>query len=302
MSEHFHRILVPLDGSRLAEAVLPMAGLLARCLDAKVSLLHIIEERPPQTVHGEPHLTTVEQAQDYLTNVAQQLGPDLKVEQHVHGTEEQDVALSIASHAVELEADIIALCTHGRSGLRRVVSGSIAQQVLRRVTAPVLLVRPPMETPPALRTLLVPLDGTAQGEAALPVASEIASCCGATLNLVRVVPTVTTVTGDSSAAARLIPLSTSVTLDAEEAQARDYLASTLDRIEPGQKGTASEVRRGDTVQALAQAAATADLIVLATHARAGLEAMWIGSVAAGLSGKSTRPLLLVRIPENHPKP
>jgi nucleotide-binding universal stress UspA family protein len=302
MSKYFHRILVPLDGSRLAESVLPMTTLLARCLDAKISLLHIIEEDPPQTVHGEAHLTNEQEAEAYLNAIAQRLGPDLAIEQHVHGTEEHDVALSVASHAGELEADMVALCTHGRSGLRRVVSGSIAQQVLRRVLVPVLLVRPPMETPRELRTLLVPLDGTSEGEAALPVASDIASSCGASLNLVRVVPTVTTVTGDNSAAARLIPLSTAVTLDAEEVQARNYLSSTVDRMQAGQTSTASEVKRGDTIQALAQAASSADLIVLSTHGRAGLGALWIGSVAAGLSGKTARPLLLVRIPDNPPNP
>ena len=54
----FRRIMVPLDGSRLAESVLPMVTLLARDLGAQIWLLHVVEERPPQAVHGEPHLTS----------------------------------------------------------------------------------------------------------------------------------------------------------------------------------------------------------------------------------------------------
>ncbi len=127
MSDHFKRILVPLDGSRLAESILPIATALARCLHMKVSLLHIIEERAPQTVHGFPHLTSANEAEAYIESVAAGLGSDLEVERHVHCTEEHSVALSIALHAGELEADMIALCTHGRGGLSRVVSGSRVQ-------------------------------------------------------------------------------------------------------------------------------------------------------------------------------
>src|SRR5207237_8740210 len=123
--------------------------------------------------------------------------------QHVHVTEENNVAQSIADHAGELQADMIALCTHGRSGLRRVVSGSIAQQVLRRAAAPVLLVRARTQAPARLERLLVPLDCTAASEAALDLAAVIARTCKVALNLAVVVPTVETVTGDLLPTARL---------------------------------------------------------------------------------------------------
>ena len=107
-----------------------------------------------------------------------------------HGTEEQNVAVSIAAHVSELGADMVTLCTHGRSGLRRVVSGSIAQQVLKRVSVPVLLARPQMQAATELRTILVPLDGTPQAETALTVATELARAASAQLYIVSVVPTV----------------------------------------------------------------------------------------------------------------
>src|SRR5262249_26110977 len=140
MSGRFKRILVPLDGSKLAEAVLPLAVALGKCLDAKILLMHIIEEHAPQTVHGEPHLTTTTQADAYLAEITRRYGDSVEFEQHVHGTEEQNVSQSIAAHVVEHETDMVALCTHGRSGPKRVVWGSIAQQVLKRVSVPVLLV------------------------------------------------------------------------------------------------------------------------------------------------------------------
>src|SRR6185437_4258707 len=67
------RILVPLDGSRLAEAVLPAAASLAKALRACVLLLHVLERDPPRSVHGEPHLTSASEANEYLDGVASRL-------------------------------------------------------------------------------------------------------------------------------------------------------------------------------------------------------------------------------------
>lgn len=297
MSPRFRRILVPLDGSRLAESALAGAVVLARGLGATISLLHIIEEHAPPRVHGEPHLTAAPEAARYLTAIAARLAPDVAVEQHVHGTEEQDVAGSIAAHAAELAADMVALCTHGRSGLRRVVVGSIAQQVLRRVTAPVLLVRPDMAPLVRVETVLLPYDHRHPMESALAVTTEIARACGAHVVIVSVVPTLGTLTGDEQAAARLSPLATAVTLDAEEEECRRDLQALAETWQRAGLATRAEVRRGDRPQNLVEAATAsgASLVVLATHARAGLGALWIGSVAASVIGKVSQPLLLVRI-------
>src|SRR5205823_11078084 len=71
VSWKFKRILVPLDGSRLAESVLPVTVVMAQVLDARIMLLHIIEEHAPQTIHGEQHLTSPEQAEAYLTQIVE---------------------------------------------------------------------------------------------------------------------------------------------------------------------------------------------------------------------------------------
>jgi nucleotide-binding universal stress UspA family protein len=288
-------ILVPLDGSRLAESVLPVARLLARCACAKLTLLHIIEEHAPQSVHGEPHLSSEPEAGAYLEEVARRLGMAGRVELHVHASEEHDVAKSIAEHSVDLGADLVALCTHGNGGLRRALSGSIAQQVLRQVRAPVLLVRPPVQADFRLGTILVALDGMADGEVALPLATALAADCGAALRLVCVVPTVQTVRGDRLAAVRFTPLSADAVLDVEEKEARAYLAALAGKLPKGIDVT-TEVRRGDITQELEAAVRVdADIVALATHGRAGWGALWSGSVGAVLSSRLKQPLLLVRI-------
>lgn len=297
MSQRFRRILVPLDGSRLAESALSTAVTLARCLGAKISLLHIIEERPPQRVHGEPHLTSVEEAERYLTALADRVAPGVAVEHHVHGTEEHDVAGSIAAHAAELEADMVALCTHGRGGLRRVISGSIAQQVLRHVTAPVLLVRPEMQPLSRVESVMLPLNKMHPTEAALSVTSEIARECRANVQIVCVVPTLGTMTGNEQVVARLSPIATAATLDAEEAESRGYLQSVVDKLSLEKIDASAAVLRGDTAHNLVEAATQsgASLVVIATHARSGLGAFWVGSLAASIISKVGVPLLLVRV-------
>jgi nucleotide-binding universal stress UspA family protein len=293
------RILVPLDGSKLAESVLPMVVSLAKCTSASAMLLHIIEDRPPRTVHGEPHLGTVPEAQQYLAELASRLLPDIPVEHHVHEVEENDVAQSVAAHAQELDADLIVLCTHGRSGPRRVVWGSIAQQVLRKARVPVLIVRSDMSVPEDLRLLLLALDGTPDAEASLPITLELATTCGAHIEVVRVVPTAGTVAGDEAAVARLVPVATEAALNLEAANSASYLADVLSRISAAGATASPQILRGDPTQMVAEAARKSDasLIVLATHGRSGLGTLWTGSVGAGLLSTADRPLLLVRIPD-----
>jgi nucleotide-binding universal stress UspA family protein len=297
----FQRILVPLDGSRLAESVLPMVTLLARDLGAQIWLLHVVEERPPQAVHGEPHLTSAAAAEAYLAGVAARLGPGLQVETHVHSHQEPNVAAGIALHVVELRDDMIALCTHGPNDVRRVVTGSMGQQVGRRATIPVLLVRPQQAAPTQIKQLLVPLDGTPAAACALPAAATLARACGAAIRLVRVVPTVGTLTGDDAISARMTPSATAAALDAEEEQAQADLAAAVEQLAAAGIAARAEIRRGDPTRSLVEAAQTAtDLIVIAGHGRAGLGALWVGSVAAGVVNKAPQAVLLVPVTETAP--
>ena len=127
----FHHLLIPLDGSRLAEAVLPAVERLSVRFQAAVTLLHVLEQQAPTTIHGERHLTDSAEAETYLGVVADRLrAAGIVVTTHVHDAREGDVAHSIVEHAKEINADLVLICTHGSSGLRGVLFGSIAQQVL----------------------------------------------------------------------------------------------------------------------------------------------------------------------------
>ncbi len=292
--------LVPLDGSRLAESVIPVVQQVANAFHAHVTLLHIVEEHPPAVIHGEPHLTGVAQAQAYLEGVAERLrSSGIPVEIHVHQEKEDNVAHSNVQHSQEMNADLVIMCTHGHGGLRELIFGSKAQQALQQGTQSILLLFPREDDsvlPFKLKRLLVPLDGTAAHEPALPIAITIARTFGAELHLVLVIPTLATLSGERAASGLLLPSTMRAILDLSQQDAADYLDQAIARCQAEGVVAHAELLRGDIVPELLGLAErlNVDLIVLASHGRAGLDALFTGSVASRIAGRRIRPLLLVR--------
>ncbi len=303
----FKHLLVPLDGSHLAETALPAAAYLAHVMNASVMLIHIIEHNAPKEVHSERHLTEPIEAETYLEDVARRaFPPEIKVEIHVHSSEVSKVAPSIVEHAEEMHDDLVVMCTHGKGGVLDWIYGSIAQQVTGMKKTPVFLIRPnPNEEKREYqcRKILVPLDRIPEHEQGIPMAVDLAKACGADLHLVIVVPTFGTLTGERKAASRLMPAATAVALNMVEVEAEDYLNAILAKLHDSGLTVTTEVRRGDPATTVVDTAAEtgADLIVLGTHGRAGMEAFWSGSVAPKISSRSPVPLLLVPIAEEEAK-
>ena len=297
----YQHLLVPLDGSRLAEAALPVAGYLARTLHARLTLLHIIEENPPERIHGEPHLQDAQEAQEYLKDAARRLLPGLPdVEEHVHRQGEKDVARSLATHMEELDADLIVMSTHGRSGVRSLLIGNIAQQVISISKTPILLV--PSGGEQAAQTftchrIVTPLDGNPEHEQGLEVAASLARACGAELRLIMAVHTLQTLPGEHGATARLLPTASSAILDLNEAQAEEYLRQHEQKLNEAGIKVSSQVCRGEPVKMVERAARSmdADLLVLSTHGKSGIEAFWSRSFAPNLARIARHPILFVPV-------
>jgi nucleotide-binding universal stress UspA family protein len=292
-------LLVPLDGSGLAEAVLPATAALAQRLGAAVTLLHVMERNAPATVHGERHLTQAGDAERYLEQMAHRLAlGDRPVARHVHPAKEGDVALAIVQHAEELRVDLIVISTHGSGGLRGLVAGSIAQRVLQRGTTPIFVVRPAGGPPPAFtcRTIVVPVDGTAAHEPGLDGAVELARGFGARLHLVIVVPTPATLSGGTAAVGTMMPMAMSALLDLATEGAAEYVRRQVERLQAGGLEATAQVSRGEPAASLLEAAERcgADLLIMASHGRAGLQAFWEGSVTAKLLSRFSGPIMLVR--------
>jgi nucleotide-binding universal stress UspA family protein len=292
----FRHLLVPLDGSPPAEAALPLAVGLARRLGASVTLLHVIERGAPAAVHGERHLSDPGEAGRYLEGLARGEGAAPRVACHVHTDLEADVAGSIARRAEELEADLIVMCTHGRRQLRHRLFGSVAQGVLGRGRIPVLLAPPGRGRETwVCRRVLAPVDARPEHGHSLPVALAFARACGAAVHVLWVVPTLGTLSGEHAATGHLLPGTTAALLELEEEQAGRWVRAETERAGAEGIPVTLEVARGDPAETILEAAtrADADLLVVGTHARPGMDAFLAGSVAPRVAGRAMWPLLLV---------
>jgi nucleotide-binding universal stress UspA family protein len=291
----FKHILVPLDGSKLAEAAIPAAASLAQTLTAPVTLLHIIEQDAPQEIHRDHHLTQADEAAAYLKNVAERgFPPGVDVAIHVHTAAVKDVPGSIAEHATrEFQPDLIVMCTHGESGVRELLYGSIAQQVVAQGLTPLLLIKPRTDTPTSFRLykILVPLDTGTIHDASLPVAQQLARAYDANIHLLTVIPTFGTVAGETAAAS-------SALLEIAVENAADDLQEHLDELKDDRLQATAEVGRGDPAKEIVDLAErlSVDLIVLTTHRKAGTAAFWARSVAPNVVRRAHVPILLIPLP------
>ncbi|HKK19841.1 MAG TPA: universal stress protein [candidate division Zixibacteria bacterium] len=299
----FKHLLIPLDGSSLAETVLPAAEYLAGKFDAWVTLVHVIEQNAPSEVHGEKHLTNAEEAEKYLAKVAADaFQPDVRVERHVHTSEVKDVAKSIARHVEEFATDLTILCAHGKSGLRDMLFGSIAQQVISFGSTPALIFRPVDDNSVAdfsCGKILVALDGNQGHEEGLKVAVGLAQKCDIPIHLVMVVPTLGTISGSWTATSRITPGSTSRMLEIAVVEAADYLERQKTELVAKGIAVSADILRGDPATNITDAAreAEASVIILGTHGKIGMDAFWSGSITPKVFKRCRIPLLLVPVRE-----
>lgn len=295
----FSRMLVPLDGSRMAEAVLPIVVRFAELASASVVLLHVIEKDAPVSIHGDFHLTDVATAEEYLSRIAENLkGRGLNVETHVHTVPQGDVPSCIADHSSELDRDLVVLCRHGAGSVRRFVFGSNAERVVMHGETPVLLVHAEESDPdhpfgPSSIVLL--LDDSANDTTALDVAAEIARLSGSHLYILSVVPTMQSISAQEASTGRLFPYTTRHVLDIAAEESMDSVREAVDRMVARGVRAIGRVERGETASAVVTLARAvqADLVVLTTRNLAGLSAFWANDVTRKLAGAYAGTLLLL---------
>ena len=295
----FKNILIPLDGSKLAETALPPALSIAQTLKAPITLLHIIEKDAPMVIHNDHHLTKVDEAIDYLNTIAENSGSlKLLINTHVHTAEVKDVAASIIQHASEeFSPDLIIMCAHGQSGIRDIVFGNIAQQVLAGGQQPLLLLQPKSTDPLpfSIKKIFVPLDSESKHDESLLYALELARAYSAELYLQTVIPTFGTLTGKDAAISNLMPVTTTAFLEILEETAREHLQIHLNEIIDAGLNVNAEIGRGDPADVISATASriNADLIILSTHRKTGIEAFWSRSVAPNIVKKTFIPILFI---------
>lgn len=297
----FKNLLVPLDGSAMAEGVIPVVVQLAKVFKTKIFLIHVIEKNAPSKIHGDRHLTESGQAQVYLNKIANtSVTPDLQVECHVHTSEVRDVAESIVQHSTEFEHDLIIMCSHGRGGARELLFGNIAQQVVALGTIPVLLIHPVVEGKPVeirWQRILIPLNEDLQHARSIPVAAAIARSFKSSLYLLRVIPTYGKLSGEWITTSRFLPGTTERLLDEAVEDAQEFLINQKAELEQEGLSATIAVLRGEPAEVIGDSAIgnDIDLIVLGTHGKVGTDAFWSGSLMPKICARCKLPLLLVPV-------
>src|SRR5919199_4699576 len=267
----FETILVPLDGTPEAAVVLPPGRAIANAGGAGLHLVRVIPDLAS--------MSEARQANAYLRRVADELGGgDVPVSRDVRAGTVPDEILA-AVH--ESGAGLIAMATHGRAGVARAFLGSVAQQVLERSPVPMLLVRPGGHRTTRLRTLLVPVDGTAGGALALAKAVGLARASGARLVLLQVVvPIPTWLFAAEMGSAFALP--DNLSWDEEAlGGAQHYVRGLATRLQ--EQGIPAEGRAamGEVAATIASTAEgiDADLIVMSSRGLTGPARTVLGSTA-----------------------
>jgi len=294
----YSKILVPLDGSKTAENVLPLARCFSRSLQIPVELLGVVDiaELARRHVAADPAsmirtLTddATQRLGDYLERVAKNF-PIGKVQCTVR---RGNAAEAIIESAAAENQTLIAMATHGRSGLDRWLLGSVAEKVLRGATNSTLVVRAkegknPIWEMATLKRVIVPLDGSELAESVLPSVEELAKKLDLEVTLLGVygVPPGVSSAGEGEA---FIGGLRAETLAYLEKKAAELKSKGLDKV----SCVAKEGLAADEI--ISTARRTLDnLIAMCTHGRAGVTRWMLGSVTETVVRHSGDPVLVIR--------
>jgi len=278
------RMLVPLDGSPLAEAIIPVAEEWAREEEAELILLRaVLAHHEMSDDPVEAKARAVAEGESYLNEVAERL--KRRGLKRVRWNVRYDEPVTAIAGAVAREdGDLIAMATHGRSGLSRLLLGSVAEAVVRSARVPVLLIRGQSAWEPWVHgKILVPLDGSETAEAVLPLVERLAGPRALTVSLLQII---------ERAPFRLEDMMVSVRSE----EAEQYLAKIAAPLQARGLRVRWVVGFGGAAETIVASAGEerVDLIAMATHGRSGLGRLFFGSVAERVVRSATTPVLLFK--------
>jgi len=292
----YERILVPLDGSKLAEQVFPYVAELAMAFDSEVILIGVCE--PEESEYGQA-------CQLYMDSEAK------KLQSSIEGSAVKVMtafiigkpATQILSYAEENDINLIAMTSHGRSGIMPWSLGSTVNKVLHKVGVPLIIVKAKETLTESGKAglfgrILVPLDGSERSAAVLPYVAEITKKLKSEVILFHVVEAgkhVHTIGGLD-----YIPFKDR-DVESMKTRGREYLDKESAKLAGTKATTKGEVRAGDCTQEIIKFASEAGcrLIAMTSHGHSGIEKWLHGSVTYKMLQASDKSVLLVPSPEIH---
>ena len=294
----YRQIMVPLDGSKFAEAALPLALTLSRKTGASLHVVTVIEP-VPAFAYEEWASAAEEWTKEYLAKLGE------NVSAHAGGAVTSSVLSGHVVDALQKEAgakqvDLVVMASHGRGTISRLWLGSVADRFVRQADRPVLLVRPDESNLPGLDhdasydNLLVPLDGSDLSESALTHATDFGELFGSAYHLTRIVAY------PIDLASPYLPHTAQMNqkvLEEAKDRAAEYLEKHAERMRRrGLRVTTSVTVDGQAGHGilLEAEAVGSDAIAMATHGRQGLSRALIGSTADKVLRGTHLPLLLHR--------
>jgi nucleotide-binding universal stress UspA family protein len=294
----FEKILLPLDGSELAEQAIPYVRDLAGQLGAEVYLIHAC---PPE------HKEYLRMHQLYLNNIAENLRQRIKENWQPSGDPKiqaevilDDPIKVIFDYVKQNSINIVALTSHGNSGLRAWAMGSMADKVVRGVGVPTLLIRIKEgriipEKKGLIQKILLPLDTSDASKIAVPYATHLAKKLKASITLFSMVQTIYNHYINSTG------YSIGTNLDSVDAGTKKFTDDYLQGIEDEIRKAGVEVSHTSLVSVDAayeilemEKKMQPDLVVMATRGRSNIARWALGSVAEKILREGDRPILMVK--------
>ncbi len=293
----FDKILIPVDDSSGSQHAAHIGLEFAKRLNARVVLTNALIEYATEE-DGNNALAPARRNAETLG-----IGFETRFAEGI----QMSVGEGIVQVCLEENCDLIVMGTHGRQGIERLLLGSVAERVTRQAHVPVMLIRDPQdsktmtEKPLQLEHILVAVDGSLQSQQALVIANNLGAKLGASLEVLYVIPDVPPMTGYTG-----LEFASMIDYDRYEkdleAQSKAIIAGALVQLKTASAKVmnvssssvpAKGLLLGDRILQTALEH-HADLIMLGTHGRSGIERLLLGSVAETVSHHSKIPVLLVR--------
>lgn len=297
-------VIVPLDGSQVAERALPIAQWIADTYQTRVLLVSILEAPVEfSSWIGAPAAmasTELNRWQDLRREYLEKIATRFEGHEVSHAVSVGPPARAVVELAETEESPLVVMASHGRAGFRRFVLGSVTARVVRQAPCPVLVVPAHDESDHQdfnLDRVLVPVDGSEHAEIALTALTHLFNLADSRVHLVRVIENPDVTPPDLSAAPHadvdydiLVQYQSHARKEAEA-----YLRKVASRLQRQGIEPSWEVRDGAVAEEIEAAAAEHNMkmVAMATHGWSGFGRLFIGSVAERLLSEINRPLFLV---------
>lgn len=289
----YDTIVVPTDGSPAAEAAVTTALALAQQFDASIHAITVTElDDVPAGAESEATAELTQRGEETLATVTDQAtDAGVTMTTHVIDTTEP-IHQAIIDYATDHAADLIVMGTHGRTGLNRLVLGSVAERMLRVSPVPVLTVHDDTRLAPDVERILVPADGSDRARVAADHGITVAAATDAALHVVHVVD-LAAISGQ---------FGSPEIIDALEESGRNAVDDVIHRAdEAALRSVEASVLSGRPAPAILDYIdeRDIDLVVMGTHGRTGLDRYLLGSVTEKIVRLADVPVLTVSPPEDN---